>query len=187
MVKLFFYSINLYMKLEDLTTNQLKKLAKFYNLHQRIPNINKLSREDLLDELYYHIGIDEENHLFYVVQHDYDLEKAIGIKPKKKKKEKEKIKKEEEDDEEINEDIGRPAILKKLDDKYEKLMVKSASNAGKVKKYKRKLYEAEKEKNDEKINKLKNLIQKNSDEFTKLRLKAVEIKKEIVRLEKKYK
>ena len=38
------------MKLEDLTNTQLKRLARYYNLHTKIPNISKSTREQLLEK-----------------------------------------------------------------------------------------------------------------------------------------
>ena len=91
MVKLFFYSINLYMKIEDLTNTQLKRLARYYNLHTKIPNISKSTREQLLENIKKYIGIDEEKpNIFYVIQHEFNLKNAISTKKQREKEKKER-------------------------------------------------------------------------------------------------
>ncbi len=66
--------------MEGLNITELKKLARHYNLHAKIKNIQKLSKDDLISELKKHITFHDDH--YTVKQDEYDLHDAL--KPKKR-------------------------------------------------------------------------------------------------------
>lgn len=68
------------MKLEDLNITQIRRLITYYNLHNKIKDITKKSKDELIEKLKQHIFIKGDS--FYIKQDNYDLQDAI--KPKQK-------------------------------------------------------------------------------------------------------
>jgi len=73
--------------MEGLNITELKKLARHYNLHTKIKNIQKLNKNELISELNKHITFHDDH--YTVKQDEYDLHEALKPKKKDNKKQEE--------------------------------------------------------------------------------------------------